>query len=1073
MFFTQDDYKKIQQWLIKNSVKDTEFNEANIPFNGEETITIVQGNQNKKVFLKDLIAQVFNLGISDFVNITDKYNAPNISLEEAIRLIPSRARKEGQVITFLNKEDGWNIYQFKGVLNQWNVLDKWEDLFNWENLIIDSILPDEEDLTKSLPDANGNSYLSLKDRVYNPEDFSGLGRIILRKNIVEIEDPIYGKVKKNYLYQDMFTQSNTVYEIRYDFDLNNQTITIPENCTLKYEGGSFNNGHIVYQNTKIQGIESLNNITTEGLFVVISVVSDEEDLHNNNGVLKFADREYNPNAFSGLGKIILRKNIVNGKNILTQDMINKENTIYEIRYDFDLNGAEITIPEGCVLDFQGGNLSNGSIKGNSTLIESPIIKIFELDINLVGSFSNDNVYPEWFGAIGDGVVDDLASINKTVQVAHNLKATIKFHNKNYAINGTILIGTGIRLQGDAVVGQYSQNTIISQKGDFNAIEINNIKAFSDPIAYYTNISIKDITIDMEGHRYSGIYYKRDSDDLNFKVFQFNRFSNLYIKNGYNGIYMKFIDNIDGFLYGEFINLNLSDNIIGLHLDGSSFINLNTFYKCFFSRNKNIGIRISGGTLENNRFDTCSIEANGQEYDKDAYELYGSSGATFIGSKGYNILDNCYMENNYPIRDNKYPSDLDDNFYTANIVCKGCTLISKNSLYAAYNRGINIGGVHCGLELSGNDYWNPLKDSKNDSFVKIWNGTFNVLYGYQKFLFLDEVRANVSKLNYAFEFEVDRVADVINYNIDDRSKFPKSNNIEVKGTKVISESINFYIDGINNGSGISEKNPAKTLEDIKGSSYFRNINNKVIYILGECYSGTPSNTIISGKKVYIKGVPDKNSKIIFNTYLYNWNVDEIIFEDLNIDLTTTYGLRLDKINSVIFNNCTINLLEQDGHSFLRTNLTNPVFTNVVINNTSIKSAVLNPVHNHVCSGNPKMYKIFIGEGTIIDNGIHLVDCDNVDFYNQDSFYLSYPNGYFAYDSKIGSFCYYNNKNWSILSSLPYNTKSSGYFEHKPSDVPIGFAYFCLNKKTEEGANFGITIYYKGEDTWVDALGRVVE
>lgn len=41
MFFTQDDYKKIQQWLTKNSVRDTEFNEATIPFKGEEIITVV------------------------------------------------------------------------------------------------------------------------------------------------------------------------------------------------------------------------------------------------------------------------------------------------------------------------------------------------------------------------------------------------------------------------------------------------------------------------------------------------------------------------------------------------------------------------------------------------------------------------------------------------------------------------------------------------------------------------------------------------------------------------------------------------------------------------------------------------------------------------------------------------------------------------------------------------------------------------------------------------------------------------------------------------------------------------
>ena len=250
MFFTQDDYKKIQQWITRNSVKDTEFNEANIPFNGEETITIVQGNQNKKVFLKDLIAQVFNLGISDFVNITDKYDAPNINLEEAIRLIPSRARKEGQVITFLDREDHWHIYQFKGALNQWNVLDTWEDFFDCKK-VINSTLPDEEDLTKSEPDENGNSYLSLKDRKYEPNNHSGLGRIILRKNIIESEDPIYGKVKKNIITQDMINKSNTIYEIRYDFDLNGEEIIIPEGCVLDFQGGNFLNGTINFNYTKV------------------------------------------------------------------------------------------------------------------------------------------------------------------------------------------------------------------------------------------------------------------------------------------------------------------------------------------------------------------------------------------------------------------------------------------------------------------------------------------------------------------------------------------------------------------------------------------------------------------------------------------------------------------------------------------------------------------------------------------------------------------------------------------------------------------------------------------------------
>jgi hypothetical protein len=53
MFFTQDDYIKIQRWLSANAIKDTDFNEAQIPFRGNEIITLVQNNHNVKVFLKD------------------------------------------------------------------------------------------------------------------------------------------------------------------------------------------------------------------------------------------------------------------------------------------------------------------------------------------------------------------------------------------------------------------------------------------------------------------------------------------------------------------------------------------------------------------------------------------------------------------------------------------------------------------------------------------------------------------------------------------------------------------------------------------------------------------------------------------------------------------------------------------------------------------------------------------------------------------------------------------------------------------------------------------------------------
>ena len=34
------------------------------------------------------------------------------------------------------------------------------------------------------------------------------------------------------------------------------------------------------------------------------------------------------------------------------------------------------------------------------------------------------------------------------------------------------------------------------------------------------------------------------------------------------------------------------------------------------------------------------------------------------------------------------------------------------------------------------------------------------------------------------------------------------------------------------------------------------------------------------------------------------------------------------------------------------------------------------------------------------------------------------------------------------------------------------YFCTDKQTTEGASNGIMIYHKGNNVWVDALGRVV-
>lgn len=250
MFFTQEDYRKIQDWLSRNSSKDSELLEAT-PLNGNEIISIVQANHNKKISIKDFVNQIFKVGSPDFFNVTDKLEAPYITLEEAISMLPTKAKKQGQVITFLNKNGNWDVYQFIGANNQCNIPDKWNNIFDIDKYIIDSLLPDEEDLTKTEPDEKGNSFLSFKDRLYDASTFSGLGKKVLRKHIIDIEVPEIGTVKKNILYQDIFEDPNTVYEIRYDFDLNGKTIELPENCILDFRGGSITNGTLVLNNTLV------------------------------------------------------------------------------------------------------------------------------------------------------------------------------------------------------------------------------------------------------------------------------------------------------------------------------------------------------------------------------------------------------------------------------------------------------------------------------------------------------------------------------------------------------------------------------------------------------------------------------------------------------------------------------------------------------------------------------------------------------------------------------------------------------------------------------------------------------
>lgn len=122
----------------------------------------------------------------------------------------------------------------------------------------------------------------------------------------------------------------------------------------------------IYIDGKLSEYEQQIKDLTEQSFIKV----DEEDLTVEEGKAKFNDREYIESGNSGMGYKILRRKIQGDiVNILTQEDFDSENTIYEIRYKFDLNGSTITLPNNSVLKFDGGQINNGIINLNNAVIE--------------------------------------------------------------------------------------------------------------------------------------------------------------------------------------------------------------------------------------------------------------------------------------------------------------------------------------------------------------------------------------------------------------------------------------------------------------------------------------------------------------------------------------------------------------------------------------------------------------------------------------------------------------------------------------------------------------------------------
>lgn len=139
-------------------------------------------------------------------------------------------------------------------------------------------------------------------------------------------------------------------------------------------------------------------------------------------------------------------------------MIEKPNTKYHIQYDYDLNQREITIPENCVLDFQGGSLKSGILNFNNTKLKGNY-NIFKENIDFNGTIQT-KVNPKWLKLVYDIEYDNSKNLNSLLLLASlasdkelileansfiYVKSHYEGHVGNFLRKGTVFIPSNVIL----------------------------------------------------------------------------------------------------------------------------------------------------------------------------------------------------------------------------------------------------------------------------------------------------------------------------------------------------------------------------------------------------------------------------------------------------------------------------------------------------------------------------------------------------------------------------------------------------------------------------------------------------
>ena len=289
-------------------------------------------------------------------------------------------------------------------------------------------LADDEDIESV--ELDGMKVMKFKDRKYTPSGYMGMGYKILRKGI-----PVTQQI----------TGSDTVYVVRYDFDVSESGETgyiefnDPEVARICVENFSSDGIGVTYEdaakvtnlnrlfdgNKEIEtfyelryftGLTALGAYQFSGMgtgFKAIALpktlISISNYVFRNNttefSVLLYAETppklEWASLNGAGSAKFYVPDDNVNAYKS-AEYWSNVSSRIFPMSEYEDIASLEgrktLNMPKNCVLSFEGGSFFNGVVKGENTFIRAGMHKIFGEGLEIEGTFKNKSGHPEWFGA---------------------------------------------------------------------------------------------------------------------------------------------------------------------------------------------------------------------------------------------------------------------------------------------------------------------------------------------------------------------------------------------------------------------------------------------------------------------------------------------------------------------------------------------------------------------------------------------------------------------------------------------------------------------------------------------------